>query len=120
MALAVVRSPDGRGPVRRAVHGLVVRWLAPVARHPVATVVTGVGLILSGLMEMANDVFTGFETAVDAYHGLILLGLVTGLRGIADLIEGLEWLSRGADESVAQADQAAKTHEIAKPCPGRR
>ncbi len=53
------------------------------------TLVTGSGLFLSGTVELADQIFTEFDTAIGIHQGVILLGIVTFLRGIADLVEAL-------------------------------
>jgi hypothetical protein len=52
-----------RGPVKGTTHYVVLNWLAPIARHPLATTVTGVGLLFSGVMELVEDLVTDFMTA---------------------------------------------------------
>lgn len=76
----------------------VMRFIAPIARHPAMTLVTGFGLFLSGTVELADQIFTEFDTAIGIHQGVILLGVVTFLRGIADLVEASEWLSKGSNE----------------------
>jgi hypothetical protein len=87
-----------RHRLRRKFRHFVVRYVAPVSRHPAMTLTTGVGLFLSGSVELAEQIFTEFDTAIGIHQGVILLGVVTFLRGIADLVEASEWLSKGADE----------------------
>jgi hypothetical protein len=84
--------------LRLRIHEVVVRYVAPIARHPAMTLMTGVGLLLSGLMEAFEQVFTDFESLVGPREGVILLGIVTFFKGIADLVEASEWLSRGVEE----------------------
>ena len=71
-----------------------MRWVAPLARHPVVSLVTGIGLLVSGFADLLEDVFTGFEIFLETYHGLILFGIVTALRGLSEMLEGMEWISR--------------------------
>ena len=80
--------------ISRSIARGVVRWVAPLARHPMVGFVTGLGLVVSGLADLLEDVFTGFETFLETYHGLILFGVVTALRGFAEVMEGMEWISR--------------------------
>jgi hypothetical protein len=47
--------------------------------------------------------FTEFDTAIGIHQGVILLGVVTFLRGIADLVEASEWLSKGSNEGEEAA-----------------
>jgi hypothetical protein len=67
------------------------------------TLVTGFGLFLSGMVELAEQIFSGFDTAIGIHQGIIFLGIVTFLRGVADIVEATEWLSRGSDDRDQQA-----------------
>jgi hypothetical protein len=80
----------------------VVRFVAPISRHPAMTLITGFGLFVSGSFELAEQIFTHFDSVVGIHQGVILLGIVTFLRGLADLVEASEWLSRGTDEEEAE------------------
>lgn len=50
------------------------------------------------MMEAFEQIFTDFESLVGPREGVILLGVVTFFKGIADLVEASEWLSRGVEE----------------------
>lgn len=89
--------------VRHMFRRFVMRFIAPIARHPAMTLVTGFGLFLSGTVELADQMFTEFDTAIGIHQGVILLGVVTFLRGIADLVEASEWLSKGSSEGEEAA-----------------
>ena len=97
-------AASGVRRVRIGVARSVLRWLAPIARHPATSIVTGMGLLISGVADLLEDVITDFETVLESYHGLIVFGLVTALRGIAEGVEGIEWLSRDA-ESIEDAEE---------------
>ena len=71
--------------------------LAHIAHHPVVTIVTGIALLLAGGLELLEEVLE-YETAIGAHHGVMLLGIVTVSRAIAEIVEGVEWLGRGVDE----------------------
>jgi len=87
---------------RRHFRHFVLRFVAPISRHPAMTVITGFGLFVSGSFELAEQIFTNFESVVGVHQGVILLGIVTFLRGLADLVEASEWLSKGTDEEEAE------------------
>ena len=89
--------------MRHLFRHFVMRFIAPVSRHPAMTLVTGFGLFLSGTVELADQMFTEFDTAIGIHQGVILLGVVTFLRGIADLVEASEWLSKGSNENEEAA-----------------
>jgi hypothetical protein len=90
--------------LRLRIHEVVARYIAPIARHPAMTLITGVGLLLSGLMEAFAQIFTDFESLIGPREGVILLGTVTFFKGIADLVEASEWLSRGVEEEREQEE----------------
>ena len=90
--------------LKRRFRHLVIRFVAPISRPPAMTLTTGLGLALSGTVELAEQIFTEFETTIGVHQGVILLGIVTFLRGVADLVEASEWLSRGADEEEEAHD----------------
>lgn len=88
--------------LRHIFRHFVMRFVAPISRHPAMTLVTGFGLFLSGTVELADQIFTEFDTAIGIHQGVILLGIVTFLRGVADLVEASEWLSKGSEEEEIQ------------------
>jgi hypothetical protein len=90
----------------------VVRFVAPISRHPAMTLITGFGLFVSGSFELAEQIFTHFDSVVGIHQGVILLGIVTFLRGLADLVEASEWLSRGTDEEEAEVAEAVGTAAV--------
>lgn len=91
---------------RLRLHLFVAHYIAPIARHPAMTLITGIGLLLSGVMEAFEQVFTDFESLVGPREGVILLGIVTFFKGIADMVEASEWLSRGIEEEREQKQSA--------------
>jgi len=94
---------------RRYFRHFVVRFVAPISRHPAMTLITGLGLFVSGSFELAEQIFTNFESVVGIHQGVILLGIVTFLRGLADLVEASEWLSKGTDEEEAETVETIRT-----------
>ena len=88
--------------VRVKIHAFVSRYIAPIARHPAMTLLTGLGLFFSGIAEAFAQIFTDFESVIGAREGVILLGLITFLKGLADMVEASEWLSKGIEEEQAQ------------------
>jgi hypothetical protein len=110
--LAQQPGSSGAGSLKHAarlrIRHFVSRYLAPISRHPAMTVTTGVGLFISGIVELAEQIFTNFESMVGIHQGVILLGIVTFLRGLADLVEASEWLSRGTDDMEAESRKISK------------
>ena len=66
----------------------VVKWLAPTVRHPVTSLLTGLGLVMGGAVELLEDLIAEFDTMIASYHGVILLDIVMALRGFADSARG--------------------------------
>jgi hypothetical protein len=95
--------------LRRRLRHAVLERLAALTRHPVVSVLVGIGLLLSGFAELLAESFEEFETSLRTYHGFILLGLVTALRGFAEFIEGIVWLSRDA-EAAEERETAPERH----------
>ncbi|MCB9959411.1 MAG: hypothetical protein H6843_12485 [Rhodospirillaceae bacterium] len=106
--------------LRVVIASAFLRWLAPIARHPAISMLTGVGLLISGVSDLLEDLFTDFESMLETYHGLILFGLVTALRGLADAVEGIDWMAKDAEaieesetkREEAASDQAALLDEV--------
>ena len=78
-----------RGTLRRILFAFA-SVAKPLVRHPATNVVLGVGLVLTGLLELVEGMVEEFETVVQALHGIVLFGVVTALRGILELIESAE------------------------------
>lgn len=102
IALPNVRPRSHSLPIvhsaRRHFRHFVLKFVAPISRHPAMTLITGLGLFISGAFELAEQIFTNFESVIGVHQGVILLGIVTFLRGLADVVEASEWLSKGTDE----------------------
>ena len=92
--------------LRRRMHHFVVHFVAPISRHPAMTLITGLGLFISGVFELLEQIFTDFESVVGVHQGVILLGIVTFLRGLADMVEASEWLSKGAEQEESTTRNA--------------
>lgn len=106
-------KPAGSGNLKRRWWHAGLEAMAALTRHPVISVMVGAGLLLSGTSELLDDWFTGFDSALKTYHGLILLGVVTALRGFAEVVEGIVWLSRDAEaEEEAEAAEAGAVVEL--------
>ena len=94
---------------RRVVHRIAV-WLGPHVHHPGVSVATGLGMLATGLAELASDLIVGFEAMLSTHHGLVLFGIVMALRGCVDLINGLERF----DQGIAALDTLASKES--EPC----
>lgn len=78
-----------RSALRRVLLSLA-SLVRPLVRHPATNVVLGIGLLVTGLLELVEGAVEDFETVVRALHGVILFGVVTTLRGFLELIEATE------------------------------
>jgi hypothetical protein len=56
----------------------------------VLSIFVGVVMLGSGLAEVARELEPTFESALRVHHGVMLIGVITALRGIVDAIEGLK------------------------------
>jgi hypothetical protein len=75
----------GRGVIR-----LLGTRVQPLVHHPMTNVILGLGLLVTGMVEVIEAAFEGFETVVEAHHGILLFGLVTALRGMLEMLEAAE------------------------------
>lgn len=82
----------------RSLHRLSSRYLGPWVRHPAVTLLTGVGLLLGGVVELLEELLPDFEHFLGVHHGVILLGVVGILRGFSEAMEGTEWLTKEEGE----------------------
>jgi hypothetical protein len=100
-------TPGTQSPIRHPDHGqppAIVRAFCAFANHPLVTIITGIGLLVTGTMEFLEDIIADFESVVQAYHGVLLMGITLALRGFASFAEGIEWLGRVAkDEQEEEA-----------------
>jgi len=103
-------SPTGR-PLfgQRTLHAFG-RLTRPLLRHPITNLVLGLGLLITGLVELMEGAFEEFETVIDAYHGIVLFGFVTALRGLLELLEAAEIFAIG-DRELEEEQGAARRHD---------
>lgn len=83
------QTPQRPLPGRRLLH-LFGTATQPLLRHPMTNVALGLGLLTTGLLELLEGAFEGFESVLDAHHGIILFGVVTVLRGMLEMLEAAE------------------------------
>ena len=50
----------------------------------------GIAVFLIGMIELIEEVFEIFFPAPEVHHALLLFGAVTALRGLVDVVEGME------------------------------
>lgn len=75
-----------------------LRLLTQFTHSPTVKVCLGLALALIGLLEILEDVFVELETVFETHHAVLLFGIVTGLRGVAEFVEGLEVFEHGLEE----------------------
>ncbi|TFL16151.1 hypothetical protein [Jannaschia formosa] len=75
-------------------------------RHPLTTLILGLGLLVIGVIELLEGIFEEFETAVEHYHGFLLFGLITLLRGLIELVEAAEFFAINETE-LEETERAA-------------
>ena len=94
----------GRTVARRLHNGMKA-----VVEHPVTIVTVGLSMLATGVAELLEDFITGFETMLHAYHGLIVFGAVTAMRGVVEMVEALEWLDRDFAQIAEGGDELPVT-----------
>jgi len=59
-------------------------------RSPRFEFALGISVFVIGLAELIEDTFSVLFPSPDVHHALLLLGTVTALRGLVDILEGAE------------------------------
>lgn len=73
-----------------------------IVDHPLTHVLVGLGLIVSGGVEIYSDVVDESRRfQLGAHHGVVILGIVETLSALPDLVHGIERWLRAAE--IAQA-----------------
>ena len=57
----------------------------------------GLAVVTIGLSELLEDVLITVLPGLDMHHALILLGAVTSLRGVIDVVEGAGKIVEGEE-----------------------
>jgi len=60
----------------------------PLAKHPGLTLLTGVALLVTGLLEVLE-----FDHFLGVRHGVLILGFVTIVRSSVEFVEGMAFMS---------------------------
>jgi hypothetical protein len=77
----------------RPINRFVLR-MAEISRHPLVNVILGVGILIIGINEFIESVFPAFESRLDLHHAVILIGIVTLLHGVVEMVERMEKVVR--------------------------
>lgn len=70
-----------------------------IVRHPLTTTLAGIVFLLAGLAEIfeASLGFAG-EGGIESHHAIVVLGVITLLKGIGELVEAEAILEGSANE----------------------
>ena len=69
----------------------------------------GLAILVIGLIELMEDVFVVVLPSPDVHHALMLLGTVTALRGLVDMLEGAEQVAEANErQNNISEDSPAK------------
>lgn len=72
-----------------------MKSLGRTLRSPHVEVWGGVLFLVVGLTEFVEETLELVFPGPDVHHALILLGAITALRGVADVLEGAEQIAEG-------------------------
>ena len=84
--------PSQRKPPA-AFHRFIASYVVPLAKHPGLTLLTGVVLLVTGLVEVLEQVLIEFDHFLAAHHGVLFLGFVTVVRSLVEFVEGMAFMS---------------------------
>ena len=57
-------------------------------------------MFLIGLVELIEEAFEIFFPSPEVHHALLLFGAVTALRGLVDMVEGMEQVAEAKQHSA--------------------
>jgi hypothetical protein len=83
-----------------------LRMLRGIKDSPLTNIFLGLGLIVIAFLEILEDFFVELATVLELHHAVLLFGIVTGLKGLTEFVEGLEIFEYGI-ESKANAKRPA-------------
>lgn len=64
-------------------------------RNPKFEIGLGVAVFVIGMAELIEETFVILFPSPDVHHALLLFGAVTALRGLVDVVEGMEQVAEG-------------------------
>jgi len=67
-------------------------------RQPKVTVCLGILVCVCGLSEMMEEIIEGYEGTLQAEHGVLAFGIITVLKGLTELAEGIELVTIEIEE----------------------
>lgn len=75
----------------------IARTVRRILRNPRLEVMMSAVLFFIGLTEIIKEAYVLVLPAPDLHDGLLLLGVVSGLRGMVDVTEGIEHVTEAGD-----------------------
>lgn len=90
-----------------------LRAIHRIVRHPLTTTIAGIVFLLAGIAEIfeASLGFVG-EAGLEASHAIVVLGVITLLKGLGEMLEAETILEEAANER-ATAGAAASDESTA-------
>lgn len=84
-----------------------------IVRHPLTTTLAGIVFLLAGLAEIfeASLGFAG-EGGIESHHAIVVLGIITLLKGVGELVEAEAILEGAANERAAGASAAREADAL--------
>ncbi len=72
-------------------------WIRPIIRNPLVDLVIGLVLVIFGLLEVAETLPQDIaDLRFGSHHAVVVLGIVTFLRSLADIFAGVDLLDQSA------------------------
>lgn len=67
-------------------------------RRPQVTVCLGLLVCICGVSEIMEEIIEGYEGTLQAAHGVLAFGVMTALKGLTELAEGIKIVSFEVEE----------------------
>ncbi len=75
----------------------MIPTLKRLLHHPLVNLVVGVAMVVAGAGEVVESLRELEEFSLQADHGVMLMGVVTFLKGFVEGVEGLEKVERQSE-----------------------
>ncbi len=76
-----------------------------ILRRPQVTVCLGLLVGICGVSEILEEIIEGYEGTLQAAHGVLAFGVMTALKGLTELAEGVKIVSFEVEE-IEREDEA--------------
>ena len=80
-------------------------------RNPRFELWLGIALFVTGLFELIEETFAIIFPSPEVHHALLLFGVVTALRGLVDVAEGIEQVAESELRSTHTATSELRDNE---------